>query len=169
MGDVKNLVSEEAVAKIKELAEAADICMFTTSLSVLPLRSRPMSTVDVDASGDIWFISKKSSDKNREITVDNRVQLFYASRNSSEYLSVYGEAEIVTDKELIKQKWVPEAKAWLTEGADDPEASLIRIKPLDSYYWDTKHNKLIALVKIASSIITGKTSDDGVEGKLQVG
>jgi general stress protein 26 len=167
MGYIKNLVSKEAVEKIKELATGTDICMFTTSLSKLPLSARPMSTVDVDDDGNIWFISKKSSAKNQEVSADSRVQLFYASRNSSEYLNVYGEADIIIDKELFKEKWVPEAKAWLSEGVDDPEMSLIKVTPLDSYYWDTKHNKYVALFKMAAAIVTGKTAtdDDGVEGK----
>jgi general stress protein 26 len=170
MGDVKNLVSTEAVEKIKELAKNADICMFTTSLSQLPLTARPMSTVDVDAEGNIWFISMRSSAKNREINADERVQLFYASRNSNEYLSVFGDASIVFDKELFKEKWVPEAKAWMENGVDDPEMSLIKVTPVDSYYWDTKHNKLVALVKMATAMITGKKAedDDGVEGKAIV-
>lgn len=165
MGDVKNLVSDEAVAKIKELATGADICMFTTSLSKLPLTARPMSTVDVDDEGNIWFISMRSSDKNREVEEDPRVQLFYAARNSSEYLSVFGEASVVIDKGLFKEKWVPEAKAWMEEGIDDPEMSLIKVAVIDAHYWDTKHNKFIALAKMAAAIITGKTGDDdGVEG-----
>jgi general stress protein 26 len=170
MGDVKNLVSTEAVEKIKELAKNADICMFTSSLSQLPLTARPMSTVDVDAEGNIWFISMRSSAKNREINADERVQLFYASRNSNEYLSVFGDASIVIDKELFKEKWVPEAKAWMENGVDDPEMSLIKVTPVDSYYWDTKHNKLVALVKMATAMITGKKAedDDGVEGKAIV-
>jgi general stress protein 26 len=170
MGDVKNLVSKEAVDKIKELATGADICMFTTSLSKLPLSARPMSTVDVDEEGNIWFISQRSSDKNKEIDADNRVQLFYASRNNAEYLSVYGEATVVIDKALFKEKWVVEAKAWMEKGTDDPEMSLIKVIPVDSYYWDTKHNSIVALLKMASAIITGKKAedDDGVEGKAIV-
>lgn len=170
MGDVKNLINREAVEKIKELATGADICMFTTSLSRLPLTARPMSTVDVDEEGNIWFISKRSSDKNAAIAEDSRVQLFYASRNDAEYLSVYGDASIIIDKELFKEKWVPEAKAWLSEGVDDPEMSLIRVAPVDSYYWDTKHSKYIALIKMAAAVVTGKQAkdDDGVEGRANV-
>ncbi|MEO8173333.1 MAG: pyridoxamine 5'-phosphate oxidase family protein [Sediminibacterium sp.] len=168
MGDIKNLVSSEAAEKIKELATGADICMFATSLSKLPLTARPMSTVDVDGEGNIWFISKRSSDKNKEIAGDNRVQLFYASRNNAEYLSVYGDASIIIDKDLFKEKWVVEAKAWLSEGVDDPEMSLIKVSPVDSYYWDTKHNKYVALMKMAAAVITGNPNDDGVEGKVMV-
>ena len=168
MGEINDLTDSAAVSKLKELASAADICMFTTSLKKLPLSARPMSTVQVDEQGDIWFISKRSSEKNREIAEDGMVQLFYASKGSAEYLSVYGDATIVIDKEKAKEVWTPIAKAWLTDGIDDPELSLIKVTPVDCHYWDTKHNKLISLLKIATAVITGKTMDDGVEGKITI-
>ena len=31
-----------------------------------------------------------------------------------------------------------------------------------------KNNKLISLIKIAASVVSGKTMDDGVKGKLTV-
>jgi general stress protein 26 len=166
MSEIKDLYKKEAIEKIKELANAADICMFTTSLNKLPLTSRPMSNVDVDDAGDIWFLSKKSSNKNGEIAQDNRVQLFYASKGKAEYLSVYGEASIVIDKNKAKEKWTPIAKAWFTEGVDDPEVSLIRVKPIDCYYWDTKNNRIVYMLKAVASMISGNTIDDGIEGKL---
>ena len=168
MSDVNNLVRREAVNKIKELAEGADICMFTTSLTQLPLTSRPMSTRAVDEEGNIWFYSRISSEKNAEIVADNRVQLFYASKNSSEYLSVFGEATILKNTEKAKELWSAWAKAWFPGGVDDPELTLIKVTPLDSYYWDTKHNQFVSLVKIAASALTGIEMDDGVEGKLSV-
>jgi general stress protein 26 len=168
MSETKNLVSSDALKKLKELATSADICMFTTSLDKLPLSSRPMSTAEVDDEGYIWFLSKKSSDKNREIENDSRVQLFYASKGSAEFLSVYGTATIIINREKTKEIWTPIAKAWFTEGIDDPEVSLIRVTPLDSYYWDTKNNKLVYLLKAAASMAMGKTVDDGVQGKLSV-
>ncbi len=166
MSDINNLLNREAVNKIKELAEGADICMFTTSLTQLPLTTRPMSTRAVDEEGNIWFYSRMTSEKNAEIAADNRVQLFYESRNSAEYLSVYGEATISRDKEKAKELWSAWAKAWFPGGIDDPELTVIKVAPLDSYYWDTKHNQFVSLLKIAASALTGKEMNDGVEGKL---
>lgn len=170
MGDVKNLSSTEAIEKLKELAtKDGGICMFVTSLNKRPQSARPMGSQDVDEEGNIWFFSQKSSDKNDEIKGSPEVQLYYANHSSYEYLSVYGEAEIVYDKALIEKYWNSIAKAWFTQGKDDPEVSLIKVKPLDAYYWDTKTNKLVSLVKIAAAAISGKKMDDGgVEGNISV-
>ncbi len=168
MGDHKNLTSTEGVEKLRELAVSADICMFTTSLSRLPLTTRPMSTGQVDEGGNIWFLSRKTSDKNKEILADDRVQLFYGNNGNSEYLSVYGTASISFDRAKIKEVWSTLAKIWFTEGDDDPEISLIKVAPQDAYYWDTKNNKFVALIKMATALVTGTTMDDGVEGTIKV-
>ncbi len=168
MGDTKNLINKEAIEKIRELAKDANICHFVTNLSNTPLSSRPMATQKVDDDGNIWFMSDKSSDKNQDIQSDARVQLFYSAHGSSEYLSVYGTAEIIFDKKKIDEMWSNIAKAWFPEGKDDPAISLIKVMPEDGYYWDTKVNKLVSMFKIAKSIVTGTTDDDGIEGELRV-
>jgi general stress protein 26 len=168
MGDTKNLAQQEGIEKMKELAEAARICHFVTGLNTTPLTSRPMATQEVDDEGNFWFLSKLSSHKNEEIDDDPEVQLFYSNNASSEYLTVFGYAEIIRDRKKLEELWNPMVKAWFTEGKDDPEVSIIRVRPVDAYYWDTKTNKLISLMKIAASTITGKTMDDGVEGQIKI-
>ncbi|MEO7834943.1 MAG: pyridoxamine 5'-phosphate oxidase family protein, partial [Ginsengibacter sp.] len=50
----------------------------------------------------------------------------------------------------------------------DPNISVIKVIPENAYYWDTAHGKMISLLKIAASVVSGKTMDDGVEGKLEI-
>ncbi len=166
MGDTKNLIDTDAIKKIRELAKDANICHFVTNLSSIPLSSRPMATQKVDDEGNIWFISDKDSNKNTDIQADKRVQLFYSATGSYEYLSIYGTAEIVFDKEKVHEMWTSFARAWFPGGEDDPSISLIKVSPEDGYYWDTKNNKLVSLFNIAKSMVTGKTDDDGIEGSL---
>ncbi len=166
MGDQKNLGGSEAVQKMRSLIDDENICMFATRLTQLPLDARPMATAKVDDDGSIWFISKSDSGKNKDIELDKRVQLFYSNKSGAEFLSVYGEAEISKDKSKIDELWKPIDKAWFEQGKDDPTVTVIRVTPSDAYYWDTKSNRLVCLIKIASAAITGNTSDGGVEGSL---
>jgi general stress protein 26 len=127
-----------------------------------------MSVQEVDDSGNIWFISSADSNKNFEIKLDNSVQLFFADTSDSHYLSVYGHATIYKDKATIEEVWSTVAEAWFEKGKDDPNVSVIKVKPTDAYYWDTKNGKAVQLLKIAASTITGKGNDDGVEGSLDI-
>ena len=81
---------------------------------------------------------------------------------------MFGYAEVIKDRAKLEELWNPIAKAWFTEGKDDPEISILRVRPVDAYYWDTRTNKLVSLIKIAASAITGKTMDDGIEGEIKL-
>lgn len=163
---IKNYEGAEAIKKLKDLAEDARICMFTTLTDSRPLHARPMALQGVDDDGTLHFFSADSSDKNQEVNNDPEVQLLFANNGSSEYLSIYGKAVISHNREKIKELWSVWAKAWFQGGEDDSDLSLISVKPESCEYWDTKHNKMVQLIKTAASIVTGKTMDDGVEGKL---
>jgi general stress protein 26 len=165
MGDKKNLTSENANEKIKALAEEIQTCLFCT-YSGSELQSRPMSTLQVDDDGNIWFLSSKESNKNDELSENDEVHLFYGHGNDK-FLTVHGTATISYNKEKIKELWTPIAKVWFTEGIDDPRISVIKVKVSDGYYWDNKHGKMVQGVKLAASLLTGKTMDDGIEGKLK--
>ncbi len=167
MGNTENLRSIEAIDKIKELIDRANVCLFTTRLSNAPLSARPMSTLKVDENGIIWFFSKVDSDKNADIKQDDRVQLFYANSTSSEYISLYGRAEITTDERMIHELWNPLAKVWFT-GKEDPTITVLKVTPEDGHYWDTKHNKMVQLLKLAVGTIIGKPLDDGLEGTIRI-
>jgi hypothetical protein len=60
------------------------------------------------------------------------------------------------------------SKVWFQGGPEDPTLVLVCVKPESTVYRDTKNNKMIQLIKMAASLVTGKTMDDGVEGKLRV-
>ncbi|WP_153796455.1 pyridoxamine 5'-phosphate oxidase family protein [Foetidibacter luteolus] len=168
MGDVKNLTSTEAVEKLKEIIKDTKTCLFVTRLQDVPLAARPMSSLDVDDDGNIYFFSKAGSEKNVDIEADEKVQLFYSNNSGYEYLSVYGKAEILKDRELAHDLWTPIAKTWFNEGKDDPTLTIIKVIPHDAYYWDTKSNKLVSLVKILAGAVTGNSFDDSVQGFIKV-
>ncbi len=168
MGDIKNLTDREAIEKLQKLAKDIDICMFCTQLDNLPIETRPMSTNSVDEEGNIWFISSKLSEKNIEIKENIKVQLVYSKPSDAHFLTVTGSAQIVTDKYKIDELWDNIAKAWFPEGKDDPNVSLIKVIPQEVYYWDTKHGKMVSLLKIGAAMVSGKVMDDGVEGSIKV-
>ncbi|RZJ35912.1 MAG: general stress protein [Flavobacterium sp.] len=169
MGEYKELQDKEAVEKMKKLAEDVKVCMFCTELTHFPIAARPMSLQQVDDNGNLWFISSKSSNKNFEISHDNRVQLFFSKLEDSHYLSIAGEAAVYTDRSKIDEIWSPVAKAWFEKGKDDPDVSVIRVRPTDAYYWDTQNGKAVTMLKLAAAAIAGKRIDEGgIEGTLHV-
>lgn len=168
MGEFKDNHKTETIAKLKELAEGIDICMFCTQLDKHPISARPMSCNEVDDHGNMWFISNARSNKNFEIKQNDKVQLFFSQISDNHYLSVYGTASIYTDHSTIEAHWTPIAKAWFEEGKDDPDVTIIRVEPSYAYYWDTKDGKAIAFLKWAAAAMGANVDDGGVEGQIKV-
>jgi general stress protein 26 len=165
---IKNLTHQEAIDKFKELVKHESNCLFTTCLTRVPLTTRPMSVQKVCDQGNFWFLSPADSDKNREIAEDSRVQLFISNSSNYEFLSLYGNATVSRDQQKIDEFWNDILKAWFPGGKNDPNITVIKVTPEAGFYWDTKDGKLVSMIKILASAVSGKTLQEGVEGTINV-
>ncbi len=163
----KNLYDDDAREKIKELAEDIDFCMLVTNMNEKPLSAVPMSTKQVDDHGAVWFLSKASSEHNRNIAKDRDVQLLYSGTSDMEFLSVYGEAFIETNREVIHELYSKADNAWF-DGKDDQDITAIKVNPKEAYYWDNKHNKMVTLFKLGMAAVSGNKQDISEKGKLEL-
>ena len=164
-----DLSGREAVEKMRGLAKQAATCFFCTAIRPnQPVSTRPMSVQQVDDNGRLWFLSANDSRKNQELVTDPNVQLLFQGSAHSDFMTLYGDARVSTDKNKIKELWSPLLKTWFTEGIDDPRITVIEVMPTEGYYWDTKHNRVVAFAKMAVGAAIGKTLDDSIEGKLRV-
>ncbi len=169
MSNTVILDRQDALKKLKDLVSDIDMCLFCTNLKTGDGSTcRPMSTAQVDDNGDIWFMSPRDSDKNREIEMDDKVQLFYSHPGKSSYLVVNGAASIQFDKKKIEELWTPLSKTWFKEGKNDPNISLLKVSGINAYYWDTTGNRMVNFVKMVASVATGKTLIDAEEGALNL-
>lgn len=168
MADKQNLANQEAIKKLKDMAEEIKICMFCTYNAQHVMETAPMSANEIDDDGTFWFLSTKESTRNADIEANGATNLIFAQPSNSNYLAVRGRSEIVEDRKKIDDLWNPIVKTWFTEGKDDPRISVIKFTPEEAYYWDTKHGKMVSFLKIAVGAVTGKTMDDGIQGKLKV-
>jgi general stress protein 26 len=165
----QNLSSADAIAKIKDVVEKAEVCFFCTTVSTGGSNgARPMSVRKVDEDGNLWFLSARDSHKNMELALDPFVKMYFQGSAHSDFLQLNGTVTISHDKVKIKELWNPILKTWFTEGIDDPRITVIKVIPVEGYYWDTKHGEAVAGVKMLLGAILGKTLDDSVEGKLSV-
>lgn len=162
----QNQYNKEAKQKIKELAENIDFCIFLTRLKVTPLNAAPMSTKRVDEQGVIWFLSNSAHDTVMNIDKDAQVQLCYGKPGSMEFLSVFGEARIVTDSLILNELYGKIDDTWF-EGADDPNLRALAVTPKEARYWEPKNNKVVTLLKMAYSSLTGNSVNLGKEGRLK--
>ena len=163
----KNLQNAEAAKKFKKLISDINVCMFITN-NPEHEHTRPMATIEVEDEGTLWFFTDIRSIKVEEVSTVSKVHLAYAHPGKESYVDVWGQATVVTDKQTIVDKWSPLVKAWFPDGIDDPNLGLLKVQPTQVYYWDAESGKMVQLLKMAASIVTGKTLAEGTEGRISL-
>ncbi|MEO6733134.1 MAG: pyridoxamine 5'-phosphate oxidase family protein [Ferruginibacter sp.] len=164
----KNLNSKEAVEKLQALVKDIGTCMFFTNTQTGIHNTRPMAVIEVDVNGNLWFFTNRQSAKIGDIEKDNNVHLVFANPSKDSYLDIRGRASIEQDGKSIEDKWNPIVKAWFPEGKNDPGLCLLKVKTDEAHYWDTDTTKMVEMLKIAASVVTGKQLQEGVHGDLLV-
>lgn len=164
----KNLQSTEALKKFRELVNDIRICMFITN-STGTDHTRPMATIEADEDGTLWFYTNVHSIKVEEIDQEHNVHLVYAHPGKESYLDVWGNATVITDQNLIREKWSPIVKAWFPNGVMDPNLALLRVEPGAVYYWDAETGKMVQFFKMAAAAVTRNPGiAESSEGKLEL-
>ncbi|SER55591.1 pyridoxamine 5'-phosphate oxidase family protein [Salipaludibacillus aurantiacus] len=130
---MSNKLKQEEMETLRELIKDIDTAMLTTATED-GLVSRPMKTQEVEFNGDLWFFTKKETDKYEEILHDQDVNVAYAGDS---YVSVRGRAEIVEDVEKKKEFWNKGHEKIMQTSYDDPEVVLIKVNAEAAEYWDS--------------------------------
>lgn len=164
----KDLRSQEAQNKLKELAESIRICMFATTDTTDDKYGRPMSTMQVDDDGAIWFFTKDNSKVSDDARKNEQVTLYYSHPGKNSYLTVQGSVELVKDRKKMEELYTPIIKGWFPEGLDDPNIVLLKVTPQQAHYWDADAAKLVVLFSMIQAAVTGKPSDLGKSGDLKI-
>ncbi len=165
----ENLHHGEAVEKLKEMVDKIDIgmmCSFASD-SDYP-HAVPMSRQEVDDEGNIWFLVSSESSTHRHLLQNNKVTLLYAHVGDYNFLSINGTAGISQDQARIDKYWNKMIGAWFEKGREDPHIRVLKVTPGEAHYWDNKSNKLVTLLKVAASAVSGEQLDIGREGKLNL-
>lgn len=155
---------EPVAAMIKEIGFA----MMTTADEEGALHSRPMSTMDMDAEGNLWFFTALSSSKIDEALAQQRVAVTYARPDRQDYVSVSGTAQVVRDKPRMQALWTPWIKPWFPRGIEDPDLVLLKVSIDDAQYWDAPGSAVKRAFGLAKALVTHKTDALGENRTVHV-
>jgi general stress protein 26 len=149
--------------KLIEILNTFRTAMLVTSTQDGTLRSRPMALLQVEPSGDLWFMTSVKTGKIDEIAAHARVNV--ALQKDAAFASVTGRASIHRDRAKIHELWTEHAKVYFPKGKDDPEIVLIKVSAEEGEYWDNEGLEGIKyLFEAVKAYVTGtKKPDDDKE------
>lgn len=149
--------------KLSELIKNMSVGMLTTMNSHGALVSRPMSALEMDSDGALWFFTDKNSEKAESL---NTMNLSFTHEGNGTYVSLSGHGRIHLDAERIKRLWTSFAKPWFPDGPDSPNLALLKFSPYTAEYWDAPHSKMVRMFAMAASITAGRPIGTGDHDKL---
>lgn len=157
---------EGGMTKVGELVKEIKFAMLTTQCANGTLHSRPMSTLQMDEDGCLWFFTGQHSTKIQDIDEQCQVNVAYARSDKQDYLSVTGTAEVVRDRRKMESLWTPWLKPWFQDGLDDPELVLLKVRVDEADYWDAPGSAVKRLYGLTKGALTGDTDALGEQGHV---
>ena len=150
--------------ELYKLIEGIEIAMMTTLRADGTMVSRPMATQERQPGTDVWFVTDVDSEKIAELDLNPSVSLAYFK--DWEWVSVSGTATISTDREMIRQLYKPDWKAWFGDeggerdgGPDDPRFALILVDATSAVYGKRNKSRPVALFEVVKGMVTGDAPD----------
>ena len=160
--------TDKKLEDLYELIDGIEIAMFTTRRADGHLVSRPMQTQEREPGVDLWFMTTIETHKLDDLMTDPHVNLAYFNTRSKEWVSVAGLATVSTDRELVRELYKPDWKAWLgDEGGDrdgsenDPRIALILVEAESVTYMKVTKPKPVVLFEVARAMVTGSPPNVG--------
>ncbi len=155
--------TQASLAQVAKLIEDIPFAMLATIEADGALASRPMTALEMDASGALWFFTDLRSSKVEHLRVAN---LSFTDAAHGTYVSLSGRGEIDTDRERIKSLWTAFAKPWFPDGPDSPNLALLKFIPDAADYWDAPNSKMVRAFGVLASIVAGKPVAMGEHGSF---
>jgi len=154
--------TEKKLDDLYDLIDGIEIAMLTTRRPDGHLVSRPMQTQERESGVDLWFMTNIEAHKLDDLMNDPHVNLAYYNSSSREWVSVAGIATVSTDRDLVRELYKPDWKAWLGDdggerdgSANDPRIALILVEAETVTYMKVTKPKPVVLLEVAKAMVTG--------------
>lgn len=149
--------------RLGALIKSMPVAMLTTVDGDAALVSRPMTPLEMDANGAIWFFTDVRSAKVNQLAAIN---LSFVDTSEGAFVSLSGRGEIYADHEHSEHLWTSFASSWFPDGPDSAHLALLKFVPYTADYWDAPHSQMVRILAMAASVISGEPIAAGVHGKI---
>ncbi len=130
------------------------------------LRARPMAVRPVPEEGALYFLTDADAPKSEEIERNDNICIALANTEKQKYVSITGQAEIIDDRDRVKQIWSIYDKAFWSN-ADDPRIKILRVWPESAEFWEGA-GAIATAVKLVAAGVSGRRVSLGKNEKVDL-
>ncbi len=129
--------SSAQATRLRDLIGDMKFAMLTTRSVDGTLSSRPMTTLETEFDGTLWFLAAADSLKAMDIEERPKVNLAYAAPERGRYVSVAGTARVLHDRAKARELWHPQFQTWFPDGPDDENVAVLQVEIASADFWET--------------------------------
>ena len=150
---------QASINKLDALLRQFDSAMLVTQSLDGALRARPMAIAEHHEGAVLYFATSCRDEKIEEILQCPRVAVTMQGENT--YLSVSGEARVLTNQVLADALWSASMRLWFPEGPEDPDLATLLVEPTYAEYWDRSGMRRLEFWwEAGKALAKGHTADD---------
>lgn len=155
-----------SISKVTDIINDSHIGMFTTINEAGALVSRPLAVQEVKDDGDMWFFTSANTSQVAHLRANPAVNVSFGKH--TEWVSVAGTAEVVTDRQLIHDMWNQVVDAWFPDGPDTPEVVLLHVDSDSAEYWTSPGGTAATVLQWIKSKVTNSRMSVGESGTVEL-
>jgi general stress protein 26 len=160
------MTDAQSISKVTGIINDSRIGMVTTINEEGALVSRPLAVQEVKDDGDMWFFTGLSTSQVAHVRRDSRVNVAFGK--NTEWVSVAGTAQVVTDRAKIHELWNQTVEAWFPDGPDTPEVCLLHIHSDSAEYWTSPGGTAATVLQWVKSKVTHSRMSVGESGTVEL-
>jgi general stress protein 26 len=160
------MTDAQGISKVTDIINDSRIGMLTTINEEGALVSRPLAVQEVKDDGDLWFFTGLGTSQVAHVRRDSRVNVAFGK--NTEWVSVAGAAEVVTDRAKIHELWNQAVEAWFPDGPDTPEVCLLRVDSDSAEYWSSPGGTAATVLQWVKSKVTHDRMSVGESGTVEL-
>lgn len=122
-----------------------------------------MAVADRENTVDLIFHTHVDSGKTDDLENNSKVGVSFYKDTTGEWVSISGDAHLVTDRKTVEKYYSPSLKAWIGDkgdsvhdgGPQDPRIGIIRVKVATVTYAVQTSTQIGKFFRIAKGVVTG--------------
>ncbi len=147
------MVTCKKYTELHDMIKDIKIAMLTTVESNGCIRSVPMTTMQTECEGLVWFFTNFDSQKVEDIRINSCINVTYSDIQKNVFVSVTGKAEVVKDPVKMQELWKPVLTAYFPGGLEDPDLGLLKVSIDEAEYWDSRTGKMIQVWEMSKDAV----------------
>lgn len=126
---VDMLTVDRALEAARTTMDASRYCFLVTLDESGQPQARLMDPFPVEADMTVWMATRSTTRKVRQLRRDFRATLAYYDSQRESYVTLIGEARLVSDMEERRRRWKPEWQSFYLAGPTAPDYGFIEFTP----------------------------------------